>query len=277
MSGAYPDNETAEITQQEEAQLRRVHRLLCDYGAKKTVLKELRPKQDSLEKLRSSNDETDLFVASEIQSLETDVEKLRQDLQDIERKSDGLVSSVDLLEALKTLGRKAVKKDAESMIWEVDEDLDGCVSWDELRLMFSRNVRDKTGLEPSQLFNVVMFLIFDLDEDGMVSVDETMELLFARYGRAKMEGRLKMLFGDDMKEEGPGGGEIVFSTYLRAVEKTQLSTFLQSSHGKALVFKMQGNPERVVGKALMDDIMKADPALGAKLMAGAPNQASHRK
>jgi TolA-binding protein len=32
-------------------------------------------------------------VASEIQSLETDVEKLRQDLQEIEKQSDGLVSS----------------------------------------------------------------------------------------------------------------------------------------------------------------------------------------
>ena len=162
------------------------------------------------------------------------------------------------------------------MIWEVDEDLDGCVSWDEMRLMFQRNIRDTTGLEPSQLFNVVMFLIFDLDEDGMVSVDETMELLYARYGRHKMEDRLKMLFGDDMKEEGKGGGEIDFVTYLRAVEKTQLATFLQSNYGKALVNKKQGNPERVVGKALMDDLAASDPALAAKLMAGAPNQASHK-
>ena len=35
----YEGNEAAEITPQEENQLRRVHRLLCDYGAKKKVLK----------------------------------------------------------------------------------------------------------------------------------------------------------------------------------------------------------------------------------------------
>ena len=122
MSGTYEGNEAAEITPQEENQLRRVHRLLCDYGAKKKVLKLLRPKQDQLEKLRQSADDeqADILVASEIQSLETDVEKLRQDLQEIEKRSDGLVSCVDLLEALKTLGRKAQKKDAEAMIWEVD-------------------------------------------------------------------------------------------------------------------------------------------------------------
>ena len=90
----YEGNEAAEITPQEENQLRRVHRLLCDYGAKKKVLKLLRPKQDQLEKLRQSADDeqADILVASEIQSLETDVEKLRQDLQEIEKKSDGLVS-----------------------------------------------------------------------------------------------------------------------------------------------------------------------------------------
>ena len=77
----YEGNEAAEITPQEENQLRRVHRLLCDYGAKKKVLKLLRPKQDQLEKLRQSADDeqADILVASEIQSLETDVEKLRQD------------------------------------------------------------------------------------------------------------------------------------------------------------------------------------------------------
>ena len=89
------------------------------------------------------------------------------------------------------------------MIWEVDEDLDGCVSWDEMRLMFQRNIRDTTGLEPSQLFNVVMFLIFDLDEDGMVSVDETMELLYARYGRHKMEDRSKPVHEPNRRGASP--------------------------------------------------------------------------
>lgn len=38
---------------------------------------------------------------------------------------------------------------------QVDENLDGCVDWEEFRLMFNRNVNDKTGLEPSKLYNMV--------------------------------------------------------------------------------------------------------------------------
>ena len=47
------------------------------------------------------------------------------------------------------------------MIWEVDENLDSCVDWDEFKLMFERNITDTTGLEPFQLFNVVQFMTYD--------------------------------------------------------------------------------------------------------------------
>ena len=43
------------------------------------------------------------------------------------------------------------KKQIEEIIWEVDEDLDKCLNWDEFRLMYERNITDKTGLEPSRM------------------------------------------------------------------------------------------------------------------------------
>lgn len=242
------------ITPQEEIQLRRVYDLLCDYGAKRAVLKILRPQQERANQLRSKLDDdegADLMVAAELQKLDDEIEELQIELRTIEAESDGLISVQDLMEALKTLGKKTPRKDVEDMIWEVDEDLDCCVNWEEMLLMFQRNIRDRTGLEPSQLFNVVQFMIFDQDENGLVSVDETMNMLYARYGRVRMEAKLKELFGDDMRETGTQGGEIDFLTYLRAVEKTQLMTFLNSAHGKAQVAKA-GSARKLMGASLGD-------------------------
>lgn len=118
--------------------------------------------------------------------------------------------------ALAELGKKSTKKEIEDTIWEVDENLDGCVDWEEFRLMFTRNVTDTTGLEPFQLFNVVQFMMYDKDNSGNVSVDETMHMLYARYGKDQLESQMKALFGDDLKTSD-GDGELSFGEYLKAV------------------------------------------------------------
>ncbi|CAM9956185.1 unnamed protein product, partial [Ectocarpus sp. 13 AM-2016] len=116
---------------------------------------------------------------------------------------------------------------------------------DEFKLMFFRNINDHTGLEPAKLYNMVQFMLYDVDNNVNVSVDETMNMLYAR--QAQMEAKLKELFGEGMRETGTQGGEIGFLEYLEAVERTQLNTFVQSSVGRAQLAKTgtKGNQAKV--------------------------------
>jgi hypothetical protein len=106
--------------------------------------------------------------------------KLRKELSDLDNKPNKKISCGDVAAILKYLKQKVNKKDIEEMVWEVDEDLDECIDWNEFRKMFCRNAVDKTGLEVSKMFNLTQFLIYDHNMNGRVSVDETMNMLYAR-------------------------------------------------------------------------------------------------
>lgn len=106
------------------------------------------------------------------------------------------------------------------MIWEVDENLDNMIDFDELQLTYYRNINDTTGNEPCLFFRLLevnstcghihsqsvglcksvnpsfitlyvvyrlccapmQFLIFDGSNKGYIIEDDCMEILYARYG-----------------------------------------------------------------------------------------------
>ena len=65
------------------------------------------------------------------------------------------VCANDVTEMFKFLNFKATKREVDEMIWEVDENLDGFVDWNEFRLMFNRNVLDQTGLEVNRMVSKI--------------------------------------------------------------------------------------------------------------------------
>ena len=123
---------------------------------------------------------------------------------------------------LRDLGCNQNKQEVQLMIWEVDEDLDGYVSREECEIMFKRCVTDVTGLEPRKLFNLVRFMMFDKTNSGRVTEEDTLELIFVRYGRDTLEQEVQSLFGN--QQHTPDGQEksISFSEYLEQINQREI-------------------------------------------------------
>lgn len=102
----------------------------------------------------------------------------------------------------------------------------GMVDWTEFMLMYDRNVNDKTGLEPCQLYDAVQFMMYDTDMSGTVSVDETMTMLYQRYGKKKLETELQRLFGNTLQAED-GIGELSFQQYVLGNNVCSVCVFLR--------------------------------------------------
>ena len=92
---------------------------------------------------------------TEREQLEREITEIKAELKTRMDDVKKTVTIRDLDQALRALNRVCTKKQLEYMIWEVDENLDGCVDWDEFQMMYYRNMTDTTGLEPFELFNIV--------------------------------------------------------------------------------------------------------------------------
>lgn len=160
-----------------------------------------------------------------IADLQKEQSELKKKLTDIRNRPVQHIRPQDTASALKALGKRVTKREVQDMMWEVDEKLDGVVDWDEFQLNFERNIRDDSGLEPASFYHMVQFMIYDNDNNGLVSVDETMNMLYARVGREKMESTITKLFGGDdgapIKEVGHQGGEIDFERYWEVVNNSE--------------------------------------------------------
>ena len=224
-------DEPKDMTSGEEKELRRVFDRLANYLPKSKVYGELNPKREHVSKIKAHKKSPEAIKIShpttgktlsedEVDELHSrlaeEIVGLEKKIQEFDLDPSRKINRDDLSCALSDLGKKSTKKEIEDMIWEVDENLDCCVDWEEFRLMFTRNITDTTGLEPFQLFNVVQFMMYDKDNSGKVTVDETMHMLYARYGKDKLESQMKALFGDDLKTSD-GDGELSFGEYLKAV------------------------------------------------------------
>lgn len=238
-------NPTVTITANELRELKRVFGQLCYFAEKAPKKERLRDIQDKLAEIRrpgngySSNEIPDETLS--VSKLEVEQKKLRHELGEIDGRPEQYIRPQDTGIAMKVLGKRMSKREIQDLMWEVDEKVDGVIDWEEFNLMFERNVKDTSGLEPSSFYHMVQFMIYDRDDNGKVSIDETMNMLYGRLGRAKMEVAISKLFGGEegtpIVEVGNQGGEIDFNRFLSVSELEQRKLFDSSERGRNLAEK----------------------------------------
>ena len=85
----------------------------------------------------------------------------------------------------------------DDVIWEINDKLDGNITWEEYNKSYERCKNDMSGLEPTDFYYLVCFLMYDKDLEGKISVDEqVMHMLYMKYGMARMQSEIDATFKD---------------------------------------------------------------------------------
>ena len=155
------------ISAGEEKELRRVYDRLCDFQVRSRINDEIKDLQawqhNAKMKVKESLAINVLVDQNQVEATHTAtqsrIDELKQKLHELESNPLKSISLGDVADMFKKLGVKANKKEVEEMIWEVDEDLNGRIDWSEFRLMYMRNINDKTGLEPSRLVRNIELIV----------------------------------------------------------------------------------------------------------------------
>ena len=98
-----------------------------------------------------------------------------------EKKSNKRFSRKALRKIIRKLCNEFAKDELDYMIWEADENLDGYVSEDEFENMYKKCISDENEEEGKKLFYLIQFLMYDKDGKHEITVEDTLEILCARY------------------------------------------------------------------------------------------------
>ena len=120
---------------------------------------------------------------------------------------------------LRSIGYEPSAGEVEKLIWEIDDDGDGKLSWKEfeethLRLVHYNFDNPNGAYEPRGFFNLIEFSLLDKDGSGDVDATEVIAVFYRRYGKAGALKKLDMLVEQQALEQ-----TITFTDFLQADNK----------------------------------------------------------
>ena len=86
--------------------------------------------------------------------------------------------------------------------------------------MYKRCISDDSGLEPRKLYNLVLFLMYDKDDTKFnteITVEDTLQLLYVRHGRDKLDDEIQAIFGENEKSDEGNEKSIGYREYIEKI------------------------------------------------------------
>lgn len=145
----------------------------------------------------------------------------------IDTRCDDRIDVNELATCLEHLNVADSHKKASKLLWEVDEDMDGFIGWEEFETMYSRTADDPTGNQPRKLYNLVEFMMADGDANGSLTFGEAFLHYTKRFGKQLMDRLISKLFSEE--EANNPESQISFSEYCQR-DKAILDERRQTSH-----------------------------------------------
>jgi hypothetical protein len=65
--------------------------------------------------------------------------------------------------------------------------------------------------------------MYDKDFRGKVTVEETLQILFVRYGRERLDSEIEAIFGSDDKQQDEEEKQITYQEYVEKVNERALA------------------------------------------------------
>lgn len=187
---------------------------------------------------RGATLENSEYLASKENVQPVELEALKRVFKWLDQKKNDKLCWQEISEALIKLGHKTAREQIELWIWEVDDDLDNMVGYDEFLTMYQRCISDMTGNEPRNLFNLVQFLMYDKEFTGKISVEQTLQILFVRHGRGELDAEIAQIFEDQQKGSDGQEAKITFSQFLaRANARLTKMRWTKKEVSKAVITK----------------------------------------
>ncbi|KAJ4454703.1 putative outer dynein arm docking complex 3 [Paratrimastix pyriformis] len=131
---------------------------------------------------------------------------------------DNYIDSNDMKRALLQLGKRASPDTIRDIIWEVDKDGDGKLSFDEIIAIFLRVRANPLSSEPTRLLNILEFLMHDTEERGTITVEQAILIMSRRFSREITQADLHHFVIDQASTTDPAKTRISFSEFLRQMD-----------------------------------------------------------